>query len=135
VAPAKPGYQDFYVSSAVAPHAQEAFTLFLPWVHAEIMILYLEHWPPPIWIAQSCSLGTRQAGAAPRASRCPKPSAASRCLSIHPSSTPPNASGCAVTSPETKPSAARIPSWRPWHQLCVVQDRSNWPCFAPCGYL
>ncbi len=37
-----PGYQNFYVYSAVAPGDQEAFSLFLPWVNTEMMNLYLD---------------------------------------------------------------------------------------------
>ncbi len=37
-----PRYQNFYVYSAVSPHDDEAFSLFLPWVNTEMMNLYLE---------------------------------------------------------------------------------------------
>ncbi len=37
----QPGYQNFYLYSAVAPHTGEVFTLFLPWVNTEMMNLYL----------------------------------------------------------------------------------------------
>lgn len=40
--PVEPRYQNFYVYSAVAPHAQESFSLFLPWVNTEMMNLYLK---------------------------------------------------------------------------------------------
>ena len=39
----KPGYKNFYLYSAVSPHAGESFTLFLPWVNTDMMNFYLEH--------------------------------------------------------------------------------------------
>jgi transposase len=38
-----PGYQNFYVYSAVSPKSGAAFSLFLPWVNTEAMNVYLEH--------------------------------------------------------------------------------------------
>ncbi len=38
----EPRYQNFSVYSAVSPHDEEAFSLFLPWVNTEMMNLYLE---------------------------------------------------------------------------------------------
>ncbi len=38
----EPHYQNFYVYSAVSPHDEEAFSLFLPWVNTEMMNLYLD---------------------------------------------------------------------------------------------
>lgn len=38
----EPRYQNFYVYSAVSPHDQEAFSLFLPWANTEMMNLYLD---------------------------------------------------------------------------------------------
>jgi transposase len=37
-----PGYENFYVYSAVAPKPGEAFSLFLPWVNTQAMNVYLE---------------------------------------------------------------------------------------------
>ncbi len=37
-----PRYQNFYVYSAVSPHHEEAFSLFLPSVNTEMMNLYLD---------------------------------------------------------------------------------------------
>lgn len=42
VATVDPGYQNFYVYSAVSPKTGEAFSLFLPWVNTDAMNVYLE---------------------------------------------------------------------------------------------
>ena len=42
-APVDPGYQNFYVYSAVSPKSGDAFSLFLPWVNTDAMNVYLEH--------------------------------------------------------------------------------------------
>lgn len=43
VAIMRPGYQNFYVYSAVSPLSGEEVSLFLPWVNTAMMNLYLAH--------------------------------------------------------------------------------------------
>lgn len=39
----RPGYQNFYVYSAVSPLTGEGISLFLPWVNTEMMSMFLDH--------------------------------------------------------------------------------------------
>lgn len=41
LSPVNPGYQNFYLYSAVAPHTGKSFHWILPWVNTEIMSFYL----------------------------------------------------------------------------------------------
>jgi transposase len=57
----KPGYQNFYVYSAVCPSTGEDITLFLPWVNTEMMNIFLEHLKETLK-GRSCLLILDQAG-------------------------------------------------------------------------
>lgn len=57
----RPGYQNFYVYSAVNPLTGQEVSLFLPWVNTEMMNLFLAHLGQALG-HQSCLLIMDQAG-------------------------------------------------------------------------
>lgn len=56
-----PGYENFYIYSAVAPLSGETFSLFLPWVNTEMMNIFLEQLSLEIK-SQNCFIIMDQAG-------------------------------------------------------------------------
>ena len=61
IATVRPGYQNFYVYSAVCPSTGEDITLFLPWVNTDMMNIFLEHLKETL-DGHSCLLVLDQAG-------------------------------------------------------------------------
>jgi hypothetical protein len=57
----RPGYENFYVYSAVCPSTGEDFSLFLPWVNTTMMNLYLEQFQEAL-SGRFCFLVLDQAG-------------------------------------------------------------------------
>jgi transposase len=57
----RPGYQNFYVYSAVSPLTGEEVSLFLPWVNTAMMNLYLDHLSQALG-ERNCVLVMDQAG-------------------------------------------------------------------------
>lgn len=57
----RPGYQNFYVYSAVSPLTGEEVSLFLPWVNTTMMNLYLDHLSQALG-QRNCVLVMDQAG-------------------------------------------------------------------------
>jgi transposase len=57
----RPGYQNFYVYSAVSPVTGEEVSLFLPWVNTEMMNMFLAHLSQ-ILDRRKCLLVMDQAG-------------------------------------------------------------------------
>ena len=61
MATVKPGYENFYVYSAICPSTGEDVTLFLPWVNTQMMNIFLKHLKETLK-ERSCLLVLDQAG-------------------------------------------------------------------------
>jgi transposase len=57
----RPGYENFYVYSAICPATGEDSSLFLPWVNTTMMNLFLEHFQEAL-PGRACLLVMDQAG-------------------------------------------------------------------------